>query len=71
VGNQVFGLGTSIRTLYRISPRIMYNSGKVRLALELEYTNAAYGSNYDVNYIPADTKAVGNMRGLLAVYYFF
>ncbi len=69
--NTVFGLGTTIRTLYRISPRIMYNSGKVRLALELEYTNAAYGSNYDVNYIPAETKAVSNMRGLLAVYYFF
>ena len=69
--NTVFGLGTTIRTLYRISPRIIYNSGKVRLALELEYTNAAYGSNYDVNYIPAETKAVGNMRGLLAVYYFF
>ena len=53
---------------YGVKP---YNSGKVRLALELEYTNAAYGSNYDVNYIPAETKAVSNMRGLLAVYYFF
>jgi hypothetical protein len=69
--NSVFGLGTTIRTLYRISPRIMYNSGKVRLALELEYTNAAYGSNYDANYIPAETIAVGNMRILAAVYYFF
>ena len=70
-GNQVFGLGTTIRTLYRISPRIIYNSGKVRLALELEYTNAAYGSDYDSNYIPAETTAVANMRGLMAVYYFF
>lgn len=69
--NQVFGLGTTIRTLYRISPRIMYNSGKVRLALELEYTNAAYGSNYDASYIPAETIAVGNMRALIAIYYFF
>jgi hypothetical protein len=69
--NSVFGLGTSIRTLYRISPRIMYNSGKVRLALEFEYTNAAYGSNYDAHYIPAETIAVGNMRILMAVYYFF
>ena len=69
--NIVFGLGTTIRTLYRISPRIIYNSGKVRLALELEYTNAAYGSNYDAFYIPAETLAVGNMRALMAVYYFF
>jgi len=69
--NSVFGLGTSIRTLYRISPRMMYNSGKVRLALELEYTNAAYGSNFDAYYIPAETIAVGNMRILMAVYYFF
>lgn len=70
-GNQVFGLGTNIRTLYRISPRIMYNSGKVRLSLELEYTNAAYGSIYDNNYIPAETIEVGNMRMLMAIYYFF
>ena len=41
------------------------------ISLELEYTNAAYGSNYDASYIPAETIAVGNMRALIAIYYFF
>lgn len=67
----VYGLGNSIRTLYRISPRIFYNVGKLRLALEVEYTNAAYGSDYDAYYIPATTTEVANLRGLLAVFYFF
>jgi hypothetical protein len=71
LNTSVFGLGTSIRTLYRISPRIQYNVEKFRLALEVEYTNAAYGSDYDAYYIPSTTTSVANLRGLLAVYYFF
>lgn len=67
----VYGLGTNIRSLFRIAPRVIYNAGKVRLALELEYTSAAYGNNYDLFYIPAETTAANNIRGLLAVYYFF
>jgi hypothetical protein len=43
----------------------------VRLALELEYTQAAYGSDYNEFFIPDQTVSVGNLRGLLAVYYFF
>ncbi len=70
-GNAVYGLATDIQTMIRVSPRIIYNSGKVRLALELEYTQAAYGSNYDEYYIPSQTIAVENLRGLLGVYYFF
>ncbi len=67
----VYGLATNIRSLYRISPRIFYNIGKLRLALELEYTSAAYGSDYNAFYIPDTTSSVGNLRTLLAVYYFF
>lgn len=69
--NEVFGLAQDIQMMYRISPRIIYNSGKVRLALEIEYTQAAYGEAYDEFFIPGNTVAVGNLRGLLAVYYFF
>lgn len=69
--NAVYGLAQDIRYLYRISPRIIYNAGKVRLALEMEYTGAAYGEDYDAFYTPGTTVAVGNLRGLLAVYYFF
>jgi hypothetical protein len=67
----VYGLGTNIRSLYRISPRVIYNVAKFRLALEFEYTAAAYGSDYNTFYVPGQTTSVGNLRGLLAVYYFF
>lgn len=70
-GNAVYGLATDIRTMFRISPRVVYNSGKVRLALELEYTEAAYGADYNVFYMPDRVMPVGNLRGLLGVYYFF
>jgi len=69
--NLVFGLSQDINFLYRISPRVIYNAGKVRLAVEMEYTRAAYGEDYDEYYVPGTTVAVGNLRGLLAVYYFF
>jgi len=70
-GTDIFGRATSIRTLYRISPRIQYNAGKVRLAAEVEYTNAAYGSGFDEFHIPSETTAATNLRVLLAVFYFF
>jgi len=67
----VYGRGTTIRTLYRIAPRVMYNAGKVCVAMELEYTNAAYGSNYNEFYIPAETISADNLRILAAIYYHF
>jgi len=67
----VYGRATTIRSLYRISPRIIYNVGKVRLAMELEYTNAAYGENYNEFYIPDQTTDADNLRVLAAIYYFF
>ncbi|MCK4748008.1 MAG: hypothetical protein KAT15_13250 [Bacteroidales bacterium] len=69
--NAVYGLATDIHSMFRVSPRIIYNSGKVRLALEMEYSQAAYGADYDEYYLPDQTVPVGNLRGLLAVYYFF
>lgn len=69
--NTVYGRATTIRSLYRISPRVIYNAGKVRVALELEYTSAAYGSNHDAFYIPGETSDADNLRVLAAIYYFF
>jgi hypothetical protein len=69
--NHVYGRETNIRSLYRISPRVLYQAGKVSLGLELEYTSAEYGSDYDTFYIPATTTAVANLRVLTSVYYFF
>lgn len=71
VNNNVVGLATNISSLFRISPRIILNSGKTRVALELEYTSASFGSGYDINYIPSNTTKVSNLRALAGVYYFF
>ncbi len=67
-----------ITMLYRIAPRVMLNSGKTRFAAEWEYTFATFGetNNEGVysknnNGIPENTKSVGNIRILLAAYYFF
>lgn len=70
VGN-IYGLGTNIESLYRISPRIIYNAEHVRFAFETEYTIANYGSSKDEKGIPTELTEAGNLRLLFAVYYFF
>lgn len=62
--------GSNIAYLYRISPRFIYNSGKFRIAPEIEYTVAAYGTAQSDG-IVKDTKEIGNLRFLLGVYFFF
>ncbi len=68
----VFSRGTNIDYIYRLSPRVVYQSGKVRFATELEYTVAAYGAadNADRGLVK-DSKEVGNVRVLIGTYYFF
>jgi hypothetical protein len=70
-GNAVYGLATNIAALWRVSPRVIFISNKTKIALEMEYTAAAYGSDYDVNYIPATITPVANVRGLMSVIYSF
>ncbi|MBT3747477.1 MAG: hypothetical protein HOK84_09415 [Bacteroidetes bacterium] len=70
-GGDIYGLGTDIDALIRVSPRVVFNSNKTRIALEMEYTQAAYGNNFDVSYKPETTNVVSNLRGLVAIYYFF
>ena len=61
---------SNIGDITRISPRLLYNPGKVRLALEVEITNADYGPiNEKAEVIHPHT--VTNLRVLGAVYYFF
>jgi hypothetical protein len=66
-----FSRGRDISYIYRISPRIVYNVGKVRLALEGEYTTAAYGSEINSLGEVSNLNNVSNIRVLLGVYYFF
>lgn len=68
-----FARGADIDYLYRVSPRIVYNSGKLRLAGEVEYTVAAYGELTNNNSRGQVTNAepVANIRVLLNAFYFF
>jgi hypothetical protein len=74
VGEEVIGpwyaRGSNIDYAYRISPRLVYTVNKFRLAGELEYTVAAYGTTTGMGYV-SDPKEIGNLRMLLGVYYFF
>jgi hypothetical protein len=67
----IMGFGTNIKFLYRISPRVIFNSGKTRFALETEYTSATFGADWDDNAVPTDTHTKGNLRILFSSYYFF
>jgi hypothetical protein len=65
----VFARGANIAALYRVSPRLVFNAGKVRFAAETEITGAAYGTP-DLFGKVQDAKYVANVRVLLAAYYF-
>jgi hypothetical protein len=71
VTTPIYSRGADIDYLYRISPRFIWNINKLRLAPEIEYTVAAYGTTSSVDGTVSDTKTVGNFRFLLGVYYFF
>ncbi|MBC8485944.1 MAG: hypothetical protein H8D45_07875 [Bacteroidetes bacterium] len=65
-----YSRGSNIAYLYRISPRVIINSGKFRIAPEIEYTVAAYGTP-DEKGVVRDYKEIGNFRFLIGVFYFF
>ncbi len=65
-----YGRGGDIDELYRLSPRLIYNTGKMRFAGEVELTAASYGTPDAYGQVP-DAGYVRNVRLLLAAYYFF
>ncbi len=68
----IYGLGMTIESLYRVSPRVVFKFNHVRLALEGEYTTANHGDGtYDAKGVPQNTTAASNFRALFSVYYFF
>ena len=72
IAGSYYGRGTDIENLFRVSPRVQFNSGKTRISTELEYTSAGYGTpdNMDKGKIK-DIKSVANIRLLVAFFYFF
>jgi hypothetical protein len=65
-----YSRGSDIDYVYRISPRVIYNVGKFRIAPEIEYTVAAYGDK-EIKGTVKNAETVGNVRVLLGVYFFF
>ncbi|MEA3452617.1 MAG: hypothetical protein U9Q83_12050, partial [Bacteroidota bacterium] len=71
IAGTTYGLGTNIRNMYRVSPRISYKMDKVKFALECEYTAANYGSTFNSTGVPETLTEANNFRILFASYYFF
>ena len=65
-----YARGADIGELYRLSPRLVYNAGKMRFAGEVELTAASYGTADAFGKV-RDGRFVSNLRFLLAAYYFF
>jgi hypothetical protein len=67
-----YGRATDMDNILRIAPRVVWNTGSLRLAIELEYTTAAYGTANLANYGKVEnTRSATNTRILAAVFYFF
>jgi hypothetical protein len=70
--------GANVKSILRLSPRIIFISGKFNFASELEYTNTAYATkdaygilNRDEKGVITDAESVSNIRLLLSVIYNF
>jgi hypothetical protein len=70
ISGPAYARGGDIDSLARVSPRLVFNSGKVRLAAECEWTGAWYGTPRADGTV-GEIKLVSNVRLLGAVYLFF
>jgi len=67
----VYGMALDIDYIYRIAPNISHTFNKLMLAIELEYTVAAYGDDAD-NYMNYTTShEVSNTRVMFSVFHYF
>lgn len=70
ITGDVYGRGSNIDHLFRISPRMVITKGKLSLAAEIENTYASYGTMQNDGTV-ADTHTVNNLRVLLSTIYKF
>ncbi len=67
---RIFGLGTDIDNVFRVSPRFRWINSKFEFGAEVEYTRAAYGTINDCGEVE-DTDPVANTRLMVGIYYHF
>ncbi|PKP46586.1 MAG: hypothetical protein CVT94_14245 [Bacteroidetes bacterium HGW-Bacteroidetes-11] len=77
-GTEITSRGSNIKSVYRISPRIIFLRGSFNFATEIEFTGAAYATadengkpNRDNFGIVTDAEYVHNFRLLFSVIYNF
>ncbi len=70
INGTIYARGSNIDYVYRIAPRVVFISGKLKVALEGEYTVAMYGTTNLKGGVTGG-KSVANTRALLAVFYSF
>lgn len=66
----LFGIGTDIDTVFRVSPRVRWYLDSFIVGIEYEYTRAAYGTINNHGRVQ-NTTPVSNNRFLFATYYVF
>jgi hypothetical protein len=66
----IYCRGSNIDYSIRIAPRFIWNVGKFRIAPEIEWDMAAYGTVNPGGKVE-NTTQVSNLRFLVGVYYFF
>lgn len=66
---RIFGLGTDIDYVFRISPRLTWKAKNFMFGAEFEYTRAAYGTINNRGEV-INTSPVGNFRVLLTMFYY-
>jgi hypothetical protein len=77
-GTEITSRGSNIKSVYRVSPRIIFLRGSFNFATEIELTGAAYATadengkpNRDNFGIVTDAEYVHNFRLLFSVIYNF
>jgi hypothetical protein len=70
VSGPYYSRGQNIDYLYRIAPRIICMVNKFRVAGELDYTVAAYGTTNDKGMV-SGSREVANIRLLCSILYYF
>jgi len=70
IAGAIYGRGTDIDHIFRVSPRITFTQGKLSLAGEIEHTTAAYGT-IQIDGRVNNTISVSNLRILLSTIYRF
>lgn len=70
-GTTFYSRGDNIDKIYRIAPRVVWNFGKFRIAPEIEYTVAYYGTTKGQYGEVTGATPVGNLRVLTGLFYFF